>query len=150
MSKKISQLDSSSPLQGTELLPVVQSSETRKSQICDVTNYLVPKSLTVSDGQSIDLNASEYDLSKLIRLHWSGESGIMTLTLPDATQAKNLNRVMRFISNGGFDTNTRVHLQPKVGQTLDGASTFYEINKEYEGIMVWSDGAEWFIIQRKA
>tara|TARA_B110000503_G_C7133139_1_gene407651 strand:- start:1055 stop:1162 length:108 start_codon:yes stop_codon:yes gene_type:complete len=29
-------------------------------------------------------------------------------------------------------------------------SAAYVINKTYEGIQVWTDGTEWFIIQKKA
>ena len=32
----------------------------------------------------------------------------------------------------------------------DGGASSYTINKAYEGIMVWSDGVEWYRIQTKA
>jgi len=86
----------------------------------------------------------------MIRLSWNGSNGTMTLNLPDATDSINVNRVIRFISNGGFATSTRVNLTPILGQTLDGDTDAYVINKEFEGIQVWSDGIEWFIIQKKA
>lgn len=148
--KKISQLDAATALQGNELIPVVQSSTTKYSTIKDIVNYIVPTNLTVSDGDSVDLDSSTYDDSEMIRLSWSGASGSMTLTLPDATATNNTNRIMRFISNGGFSVSTRVDLTPASGQTLDGSTDAYVINKEYEGITVWSDGTEWFIIQKKA
>jgi hypothetical protein len=84
----------------------------------------------------------------LIRLTWSGAAGTATLNLPSA--ASNTNRVMRFISNGGFAVSTRVNLTPINSETLDGSTDPYVINIEYEGIQVWSDGVEWFIIQKKA
>ena len=148
--KKISRLDAATALQGNELIPVVQSSTTKYSTIKDIVNYIVPTNLTVSDGDSVDLDSSTYDDSEMIRLSWSGASGSMTLTLPDATATNNTNRIMRFISNGGFSVSTRVDLTPASGQTLDGSTDAYVINKEYEGITVWSDGTEWFIIQKKA
>lgn len=148
--KKISQLDAATALQGDELIPVVQSSTTKYSHIHDIVNYIVPTNLTVSDGDSVDLDSSTYDDSEMIRLSWSGATGSMTLTLPDATSTNNTNRIMRFISNGGFSVSTRVDLTPASGQTLDGSTDAYVINKEYEGITVWSDGTEWFIIQKKA
>lgn len=148
--KKISQLDAATALQGDELIPVVQSSTTKYSHIHDIVNYIVPTNLTVSDGDSVDLDSSTYDDSEMIRLSWSGATGSMTLTLPDATATNNTNRIMRFISNGGFSVSTRVDLTPASGQTLDGSTDAYVINKEYEGITVWSDGTEWFIIQKKA
>ena len=152
--KKISQLDTATDLQGAEQLPLVQSSATRKTTLTDVqhfiVNHLEPVTLTVSNGQTIDLNASTYDEAELIVLSWSGGAGTMELTLPNATDSKNLNRVKRFISDSTFSTNTHADLTPVSGQNLDGSSSHYRINKAYEGITVWCNGTEWFIIQAKA
>ena len=44
-------------------------------------------------------------------------------------------------------------VKEKVNQVLEDEEEEYDAfdpNKEYEGIMVWSDGSEWFIIQQKA
>ena len=146
--KKITQLDNTTALDGTENLVFVQSNETKKGTVNDIINYLVPTHITVSSGQTVNLSDSQYANIKLVKLTWSGASGNMTLNLPSASD--NTNRAIRFISNGGFDTNTRVYLTPIGGDTLDGSTNYYEINKEYEGIYVWSDGSEWFIIQKKA
>ena len=85
----------------------------------------------------------------MIKLSWSGGSGNMTLSLPDATATKNINRIIRIVTNDGFNTNTRARLTPVAGQTLDGSSNYYELNVSYEGLMLWSDGVEWYIIQKK-
>jgi hypothetical protein len=146
--KKITQLDNTTALDGTENLVFVQSNETKKGTVNDITNYLLPTHITVSSGQTINLSDSQYANIKLVKLTWSGASGNMTLNLPSASD--NTNRAIRFISNGGFNTNTRVYLTPTGSDTLDGSTNYYEINKEYEGIYVWSDGSEWFIIQKKA
>ena len=146
--KKITQLDNTTALDGTENLVFVQSNETKKGTVNDIINYLVPTHITVSSGQTVNLSDSQYANIKLVKLTWSGVSGNMTLNLPSASD--NTNRAIRFISNGGFNTNTRVYLTPIGGDTLDGSTNYYEINKEYEGIYVWSDGSEWFIIQKKA
>ena len=147
--KKISQLNAATALQGTELIPVVQSSETKYTTVKDIVNYLVPTALTVSvAGGTIDLGDSTYDDAELIVLTWSGATGTMELTLPSATT--NTNRVIRLISDTTFTTSTHADLTPASGQTLDGASSAYRINKEYEGITVWSNGTEWFIIQAKS
>jgi hypothetical protein len=145
---KISQLPVASNPSGDELLASVQSGTTKQMTLSQVLNYIVPVSLTMALGDTINLSDSTYDTTELIRLHWSGENGTATLNLPDATL--NENRVMRFISNGGFAVATRVELTPILGQTIDGSTSPYVINKEYEGIQVWSDGVEWFIIQKKA
>ena len=146
--KKITQLDNTTALDGTENLVFVQSDITKKGTVNDIINYLVPTHITVSSGQTVNLSDSQYANIKLVKLTWSGGAGNMTLNLPSASD--NTNRAIRFISNGGFNTNTRVYLTPSGGDTLDGSTNYYEINKEYEGIYVWSDGSEWFIIQKKA
>ena len=150
MSKKISQLNAATELQGTESFAVVQSSETKKATISQVINYIHNTDITASDGVNLDLDDSLYDDSRMIKLSWSGGSGNMVLSLPDATTSKNTNRIIRLVTNGGFNTNTRVRLTPIAGQTLDGSSDYYELNVTYEGLMIWSDGVEWFIIQKKA
>ena len=53
-------------------------------------------------------------------------------------------------SNKEQPSSTRVELTPTGSDTLDGISGAYVINKTYEGVQVWSDGIEWFIIQKKA
>ena len=149
--KKISALNAATALQGSELIPVVQSSETKYSTIKDIVNYLVPTTLTVSvAGGTVDLGSSTYDDAELIVLSWSGATGTVELTLPDATATNSTNRVIRIISDSTFSTSTHADLTPASGQNLDGATDAYRINKAYEGITVWSNGTEWFIIQAKA
>ena len=148
MAKKISQLNAITTIQETDLIAVVQNGSTQKATISQIENYLVPVNITASAGQTINLSDSTYVYSMLIRLSWSGVNGTMTLNLPSASA--NTNRVMRFLSNGGFANATRVELTPINSETLDGTTSAYVINKEFEGIQVWSDGVEWFIIQKKA
>ena len=83
----------------------------------------------------------------MIELSWSGATGTMVLNLPLA--ASNVNRVIRFISNTDFTASTHADVTPQGGDTLDGSTNNYRINKAYEGIQVWSNGVEWFIIQKK-
>jgi hypothetical protein len=150
--KKISQLTETTDLVSADEFVVVDEGTTKKITFGnlqkEVVNYLVPKNITVSDGNDIDLGVSDYDSAELIKLSWSGSNGNMTMTMPDCS--KNTNRVMRFISDRTFSTNTRVYLTPVSGQSIDNSETPYEINKAHEGIQLWSDGVEWFIIQKKA
>jgi hypothetical protein len=152
--KKISQLTETTDLVSTDEFVVVDEGTTKKITFGnlqkEVVNYLVPKNITVSKENNIDLGVSDYDSAELIRLTWDGSNGNMTMTLPDCTASNNTNRVMRFISDRTFSTNTRVYLAPASGQTIDNSGSPYEINKAHEGIQLWSDGAEWFIIQKKA
>jgi hypothetical protein len=144
---KISNLPISTNLEGLECIAIVQNGITKKSTIQNILNYMTPISLLVSDGQVINLQDALYDTAQLIRVTWTGVNGTMTLNLPSASL--NTNRVMRFVSNGGFAVATRVNLTPTGTETLDGVNSPYVINKSYEGIQVWSDGIEWFIIQKK-
>lgn len=144
---KISALPIATPLQGDEKTVVVQGGITKQSTIENIVNYIVPITLVVSSGQTVNLQDAAYEKAELIRMTWNGANGTMTLNLP--TAAQHPNRVMRFISNGGFAAATRVELTPTGTETLDGLNAAYVINKQYEGIQVWSDGIEWFIIQKK-
>jgi small ligand-binding sensory domain FIST len=155
--KKISDLTNvtAANITGAEEIAIVQSSETKKSNLTNVQSFIVnhldPTALTVSvAGGTIDLNDTVYDEAELIVLTWSGGNGTVELTLPDATAAKNLNRSKRIISDSSFSTATHADLTPRAGQTLDGSSSAFRINKAYEGIKIWCNGTEWFIIQAKA
>ena len=155
--KKITELTAlTAPnMTGSEELAIVQSSTTKKATLTNVQhfviNHLDPTAVTVSvAGGTIDLNDSAYDEAELIVLSWSGANGTVELTLPDATDAKNLNRAKRIISDSTFTTSTHADLTPRGGQTLDGSSSAFRINKAYEGLKVWCNGTEWFIIQAKA
>ncbi len=155
--KKISDLTNvaAANITGAEEIAIVQSSETKKSNLTNVQSFIVnhldPTALTVSvAGGTIDLNDTAYDEAELIVLTWSGGNGTVELTLPDATAAKNLNRSKRIISDSSFSTSTHADLTPRAGQTLDGSSSAFRINKAYEGIKIWCNGTEWFIIQAKA
>ena len=146
---KISALPAATALQGDENIVVVQGAVTKQSTIQNIVNYIVPTSLTVTEGTTVNLSDSAYATSELIELSWSGANGTMILNLPLASS--NVNRVMRFISNTGFGAGTQnADLTPQGGDTLDGSTNRYRINKAYEGIQVWSNGTEWFIIQKKA
>ena len=146
--KSISQLNQASALVGTELLVTVQSGETKQTTVNKLKNTLVPYNLTVSSGKAVNLSDTIFDQAMLVKLTWTGSSGNMTINLPSA--ANNVNRAIRFISNGGFNTNTRARVTPSGGDTLDGSTNYFEVNVPYEGIKIWSDGNEWFIIQSKA
>ena len=155
--KRITELQEveSQDLAGTEPLAIVHENTTKRTKLNSIQHFIVnhldPTPITVSvAGGDVDLNDSTYDEAELIVLSWSGGSGTIELTLPDATEAKNLNRVKRLISDSTFSSSTHADLTPRAGQNLDGSSSHYRINKAYEGITVWCNGTEWFIIQKKA
>ena len=145
--KKISDLPIASELQGGELFAIVQDGTTKSTTLNKIDNYLIPTNLTVSTGVTVNLSDEIYKDIILLRLTWSGQSGTQILNLPSALD--NTNRIIRIISNGGYQVATRTELTPIGGDTLDGSTAAYVINKPYEGIQVWSDGVQWFIIQKK-
>ena len=113
-------------------------------------SYIEPYNVTARPTLNVDLGNSDYDDVSMFKLSWTGGSGLATWTLPDATLPNSVNRRIRFISDSSYSTNTRIDLAPSGSQNLDGANSAYQINKAFEGIQVWSDGTEWFIIQKKA
>lgn len=145
--KKISDLPIASELQGGELFAIVQDGTTKSTTLNKIDNYLIPTNLTVYTGVTVNLSDEIYKDIILLRLTWSGQSGTQILNLPSALD--NTNRIIRIISNGGYQVATRTELTPIGGDTLDGSTAAYVINKPYEGIQVWSDGVQWFIIQKK-
>ena len=148
---KISELPSSSALQGDESFALVQSGTTKKTTLSDIDNYVIATHITVEDGDTINLSDTTYASSTLIKFTFTATGGIenATVNLP-SVNGTNTNRLIRFISDTTFTSNTRVNLTPISGATIDGSSSAYVINKEYEGVQLWSDGTEWFIIQKKA
>ena len=154
--KKISELDlvAAANITGAEVLPIVQTDTTKKTSLDEVQhfiiNHLEPTTLTVSDGNTYDLGDSTYDEAELIVLTWSGGNGTATLTLPDVTESKNLNRTKRIITDSTFSNSTHANVTPYATQNLDGANNSFDLNRAYEGIKIWGNGTEWFIIQQKA
>jgi len=112
--------------------------------------YLVPTIITGSMGDRTALTGSIYEDTSMFRLTWEGGNGIHQLILPDATSGTNAYRTIRFISDGTVTANDEFYLTCFLDQTLDGSSNPFQIDRSYEGIMVWSDGTEWFRIQTKA
>lgn len=154
--KKISELESviASNITGNEVFPIVQTGTTKKTSLTDTQHYIVnhldPTTLTVSAGNTYDLGDSTYDEAELIVLSWSGGNGTATITLPDVTLSKNLNRNKRLITDSTFTNATHANLTPYGSQNLNGANSAFDLNRAYEGIQVWGNGTEWFIIQQKA
>mgnify|MGYP003115765692 FL=1 len=148
--KRISELVATTTLTGTESVAMVQSGATKKATISDITSRIVTVAKTMGAGDTVNLSDTEFKDATMVKLTWNGINGTATLNLPDATSANSLNRFFRLITDGTVSTNKRIDLTPIGGQTLDGSTNAFEINSSYEGIAVWSDGTEWFIIQKKA
>ena len=119
----------------------------------DVTshsNYIIPVTVSGSAGSSTILSSSAYDNVSLVKLDYTGSTnGTATVLLPDATATQHTYRSIRFLGNSTI-TNQRLYtVAPSGSQTLDGGSSGFTMNRSYEGIMVWSDGTEWYQVQAK-
>lgn len=151
--KSISQLPNATALTGDELLAIVQSDETRQTSINSFDNYIVPTSVTMEDGGSVDLTDEQYKNTFLVKMTWTGAQGTAYINLPSVELS--VNRTYRIITDGTFAANTMVEILPYIlpdgslQTTIDGQNNL-EINKAYEGVKIWTDGSEWFVIQRKS
>ena len=145
---KISELPIATGLQGGELIATVQNGDTKQTTVSKLKNYFVSTDITAEAGVDVDLNQSIYNDTFMFKFSWTGGNGTAVYTLPNAVS--HANRKIRFISDSSFNSSDHLDITPAAGQTLDGISTHYRINKNYEGITVWSDGVEWFILQKKA
>ena len=113
--------------------------------------YIPSTGISVQADEAVDLSDSEYEDVFMILLTWTGAAGTMALNLPTAGGA-NANRTIRIISDSTFNAsgNHKTNVTPTGGENLDGSTDAFLINRGYEGLKIWSNGTEWFIIQQKA
>ena len=83
-----------------------------------------------------------------VYLKYSGGNGIHTLYLPLAANSKN--RSIRFICDDSLTANHEIYITPSGSDTIDGSASPRQVDRNYEGLTLWSDGTEWIVIQAKA
>jgi len=111
---------------------------------------LVASNYTVNPTGVVNLPT---DFSRrLVKISWgSVNNGTAIVRLPVASNYTN--KTIQIITDGTFDVGggKKVQVEPSFGSgdTIDGSGTF-ELSKKYEGVTLWSDGTEWFVIQAKA
>ena len=113
-------------------------------QNLEASNY------TVNPGGTVNLPGDSS--TRLVKISWgSANNGTMILRLP-ATSAFS-NKTIQIITDGTFDVGggKKITIEGSfgTGDTIDGVASF-ELSKKYEGVTLWSDGTEWFVIQSKA
>jgi hypothetical protein len=116
-----------------------------------VNNYIInnsvtkirPYFLTATPGGNTDYDV-EYNM---VDIDWDGGSGIHVLNLPSA--ASHPYRVIRISNNATVGANDKIHVTALPTETIDGVA-FYNIQKPFNGIAVWSDGTRWIVIQAKS
>ena len=98
--------------------------------------------------QASPSGSSDYDTDyNMVDIDWVGGSGTYVLNIPSAVA--NPYRVIRVSDNATVGAQDKVHVTPPLGETIDGAA-FYNIQKPFNGISVWSDGTRWVVIQAKS
>ena len=98
--------------------------------------------------QASPSGSSDYDTDyNMVDIDWLGGSGTYVLNIPSAVA--NPYRVIRVSNNATVGAQDKVHVTPPLGETIDGAA-FYNIQKPFNGISVWSDGTRWVVIQAKS
>ena len=115
--------------------------------------YLIPVILTGSNGGETFLDSASFQQCSIIQLKYQGGNGSHNIYLPKASAPENVNRAIRIISNGTVSANDEFYLYASGSDKLDGNSgslSEFQFDRPYEGIMVWSDGTEWFRVQSKA
>ena len=111
-------------------------------------NTGTPVNVAASAGGSSTITAAPAGPAATVNVYdatWSGGNGTYTLTLPSAVT--DAYRKIRIITDGTFSVNSfRIEVTAPSLQTINGAA-FVEVNTSYSGILVWSDGANWRVIQ---
>ena len=170
--KRITELNGLTTIADNDLFAVVDVSagETKKVTLDNLkenlpgssttltgNTYMVPQFLTISGSNSSPypeyfLTGSSYENTSMIKVFWTGGNGEAHLILPDATTETNQYRAIRLTMDENFASNDKAKLfgDSSLGQTLDGSSDGYTMDRAFEGIMVWSNGSNWIRIQTKA
>ena len=104
---------------------------------------LEPEFMTVGPGGSSTITTSK----NIVDLTWSGGSGTHNLTLPSAAAIPY--RFLRIVNDSTVTAQDKVDIYAPGTETIDGVAS-YRINKEFNGIAVWSDGSNWIVIQAKS
>lgn len=127
--------------------------------------------LTIENGNSVDLSSVQSTLiphiligepggvtdyavedlpSNLVLLRWgqAGVNGHHSVYLPHIDG--NVFRSIRFITDSTVDANEQIWIYPQAGATIDGGVGPLQIDRFYEGLSLWNDGIEWYVIQAKA
>ena len=115
---------------------------TAASASTGITN-ITPFLITASPGTTSTYSGN----GSMIYATWSGGSGTHTLVLPSAVEYPY--RTIRICNDSTVVASDKIHVEGPGSETIDGGS-FYNINKPYNGILCWSDGSNWIVIQAKS
>ena len=114
-----------------------------EAEIASTPTVLTPFLITATPGSTSTYSGT----GSMIYATWSGGSGTHTLVLPSAVTYPY--RTIRICNDATIGASDKIHVEGPGAETIDGAS-FYNINKTYNGILCWSDGSNWIVIQAKS
>ena len=114
-----------------------------EEEILSSPTVLTPFLITAAPGTTSTYSGT----GSMIYVTWSGGSGTHTLVLPSAATIPY--RTIRICNDATIGAQDKIHVEGPGTETIDGDS-FYNINKTYNGILCWSDGTNWIVIQAKS
>ena len=100
----------------------------------------------VLTGNTGETHTYDYLSDFLLVKHSGTSTGTWTVALPDPSVQKY--RTIRVVSDDSTNSNHKVALDPGTF-TIDGSTADYQINRNFEGVTLFSDGSNWIIIQAK-
>lgn len=100
----------------------------------------------VITGDTGDSYTFDYLSDLVLVRHSQDTNGSWTIVLPDPSVEKY--RTVRFVSDDSVNAVYKVLLDPGTN-TIDGSTSDYEINRNFEGITLFSDASNWVVIQAK-
>jgi hypothetical protein len=117
--------------------------------LSSIQSTLIPHILIGEPGGVTDYAVEELP-SNMVLLRWGqqGVNGHHSVYLPPIDG--NVFRSIRFITDSTVDANEQIWIYPQAGATIDGGVGPLQIDRFYEGLSIWNDGIEWYVIQAKA
>jgi hypothetical protein len=117
--------------------------------LSSIQSTLIPHILIGEPGGVTDYAVEELP-SNMVLLRWGQEgiTGHHSVYLPPIDG--NVFRSIRFITDSTVDANEQIWIYPQAGATIDGSVGPLQIDRFYEGLSIWNDGIEWYVIQAKA
>ena len=119
-----------------------------KTYVLEGTKFITPTVLEGSGGDSFDLTSF---VGEMVYLKHTGTgNATYQVLLPDATSLPYKYRIIRFISDNTMQGSNHAELVTFNGQYIDESNSNYQINQNFEGLTLWSDGTRWIVIQAKS
>jgi hypothetical protein len=110
--------------------------------------YQPSSTLTCSAGGQTNEGPN---IARFTKLTWTGADGGHGITLPDAGDTSTpvmSNRLVEYLTDGTFSAARSVDFTVTSGGLINGV-TSTTITGKYQSIKFWSDGTEWYVLNRQ-